>query len=325
LGSISKAAGERSAAWRSLLQNRILFLSFLIVLLSAFAGIAYGTFFTSENLKAVLLNISIDIIISVGMMILLISGVFDLTVGSVLAFGGAVTAMFLERAHAHPALSITAGIAASLFLGLFNGLLIAKIKVNHLIVGLANLGVIRGIVLLMIGSGIHRLPEGFLQISNAAFAGLNLPIWYMIAISLVFSFLLTKTTFFRRYYYLGGNEKASLFSGINVQRMRVYSFIITAGLSGISGIILVAKLGASIPTLGVGMELRSITACILGGASLAGGYGTILGAVLGVLFMGLVNNFMIVSRIDIAWQSIVVSGILLLAVTIDALIKKSSG
>jgi len=325
LPSMDERATNTGLSFRRLLQNRVLFLSILIVLLSLFAGVFYDTFFTFENLKAVILNISIDVIVSVGMMLLLISGVFDLTVGSVLAFGGAITSLLLERAHLHPVFSIPAGVVGCLFVGLFNGFLIARIRVNHLIVGLAMMGVVRGIVLLAIGSGIHRLPNEFLQFSSMAFLGLDLPIWYMVAISLLFAFFLSKTRFFRRYYYIGGNEKAALFSGINVPKMRIFSFIMTSGLAGISGVILTAKLGASIPTLGVGMELRSITACILGGASLSGGHGTILGAVLGVLFMGLVNNFMIVSRIDIAWQSIVVSGILLSAVTIDAFMKKSNG
>jgi len=105
--------------------------------------------------------------------------------------------------------------------------------------------------------------------------------------------------------------------------MRVISYAISAGLAGISGIFLSSRLAAAIPTLGSGLELRAITACILGGASLNGGYGNVLGAVLGTLFMGLINNLMIVSRASISWQRIVISGILLLAVTLDAVIKKS--
>ena len=305
------------------IRNRVLFLFILIVLLSLFASIAYDTFFTSENLKAVILNISIDAIVSVGMMILLTSGVFDLTVGSVLGFAGAITALCLDKLHLHPGFAALIGILSAGCIGAFNGVIVAKIGVNHLIMGLAMLGVVRGVVLLLIGSGIHRLPEEFLLISKASFLGLGLPVWYMIVIAAFFALLLRKTKLFRRYYYIGGNEKAASFSGIDVIKMRIISFMISSGLAGISGVVLTAKLAASIPTLGMGLELRSITACILGGASLSGGYGTIIGSILGVLFMGLVNNLMIVSRVVIAWQSIVISGILLVAVTIDAFLKKS--
>jgi len=308
---------------RSIIQNRVLFLILLIVLLSLFAGTTYDTFFTQANLKAVILNIAIDSIVSVGMMILLVSGMFDLTVGSVLGFTGAIAALCLDKLGMHPSLAVLIAVASGVCIGAFNGIIVAKVGVNHLIMGLAMLGVVRGIILLIIGSGIHRLPVEFLNISDGTFLGFRLPIWYMVVIALFFAFMLRKNNFFRRYYYIGGNEKAAAFSGINVPMMRIVSFMISGGLSGIAGVILTAKLAASIPTLGTGLELRSITACILGGASLAGGYGTILGSFLGVLFMGLVNNLMIVSRVAISWQSIVVSGILLIAVTIDALLKKS--
>ena len=311
------------AVLRSIIQNRVLFLILLIVLLSLFASISYDTFLTQDNLKAVILNIAIDSIVSVGMMILLVSGMFDLTVGSVLGFTGAIAALCLDKLGLHPALAVLVAVASGVCIGAFNGIIVAKVGVNHLIMGLAMLGVVRGIVLLIIGSGIHRLPEAFLSISDASFLGFRLPIWYMAVIALFFALLLRKNTFFRRYYYIGGNEKAASFSGINVPRMRIVSFMLSGGLSGVAGVILTAKLAASIPTLGIGLELRSITACILGGASLAGGYGTILGSFLGVLFMGLINNLMIVSRVVISWQSIVVSGILLIAVTVDALLKKS--
>jgi ribose transport system permease protein len=106
--------------------------------------------------------------------------------------------------------------------------------------------------------------------------------------------------------------------------MRILSFMICGGLAGIAGIVLTAKLGSSIPTLGQGLELRSITACVLGGASLAGGYGGILGAVVGITFMGMINNVMIVARVSTSWQSIVLSAILLGVIMLDAALKKDA-
>ena len=307
---------------RKLFQNRILFLLLLIFILFVFAGISYDTFATADNIKAVVQNMSIDAIVAIGMMILLTSGVFDLTVGSVLGFSAAINAILIERAQVSPLLSIIIAVAGCVCIGAFNGTIIAKVGVNHLIVGLAVMGIIRGIIILIIGSGITRLPESFLMITDIQFLGINLPVWYMIVIGALFSLLLRRTVLFRRYYYIGGNEKAAALSGINVPTMRIISFMLSSGLAGLSGILLSSRLSASIPTLGLGLEFRAITACILGGGSLAGGYGTVLGAVLGTLFMGLVNNLMVVSRISISWQRIAVSGILLIAVTIDAIMKK---
>lgn len=308
---------------KKLLQNRVLFLLLLIFIIFLFAGIAYDTFVTENNIKTVISNMSIDAIVTIGMMILLISGVFDLSVGSVLGFSAAINAVLIERAGFNPVLSIIIAVVSCICIGIFNGVVIAKIGVNHLIVGLAMLGVVRGVVMLIVGAGITRLPDSFLVIADSSFLKWKLPIWYLVIIAAIFSILLRKTVFFRRYYYIGGNEKAAALSGINVVTMRVISYAISAGLAGISGIFLSSRLAAAIPTLGSGLELRAITACILGGASLNGGYGNVLGAVLGTLFMGLINNLMIVSRASISWQRIVISGILLLAVTLDAVIKKS--
>lgn len=308
---------------KSIIQNRTIFLLVLIFLISIFASILYDTFFTFENIKAVLLNMSIDAVVTIGMMLLLISGVFDLSVGSILGVSGAITAFFMGKLGFQPLPSALIALIICICIGAFNGIVIAKIGVNHFVVGLAMLVILRGAVLLIVGPGITRLSEKFSFVANSNFLGLDLPIWYMIFFTAGFSFLLKKSIFFRRYYYIGGNQKAASLSGIKVQRMRIISFMISGGLAGIAGIVLTSKLSASIPTLGTGLELRAVTACILGGASLAGGYGNIVGAVLGVLFMGLVNNLMIVSRAPITLQSIVISGILLVAVTLDALIKKA--
>jgi ribose transport system permease protein len=144
----------------------------------------------------------------------------------------------------------------------------------------------------------------------------------MIIIVAIFSFLVAKTVFFRRYYYIGGNEKAALLSGIRVDRMKIISFVLMSLLAGMAGIILTARLGAAMPTAGHGMELRVITAVILGGASLMGGQGKIVGALLGTFFMGIVANIMILARVSGYWQQIILGIILILAVTIDLSLQK---
>jgi ribose transport system permease protein len=309
---------------KQLFQNRVLFIFIIIILISIFASIVYREFATIDNISTVLLNISIDAIVAVGMMILLISGVFDLSVGSVVGLSGAITAKLIDSLGMHFSLAAIIAIVTCLCIGLFNGMIIAKVGVNPLIETLAMLGICRGLVLVVAATGIARLPESFLKIADTTFLGFRIPVWYMIVIASVFSILLLKVRFFRRYYYLGGNVKAASLSGIDVIKMRVFSFVLSSGLAGLAGVILTAKLGASIPTLGTGVELRTITACVLGGASLSGGYGTVLGAIVGIFFMGLINNLMVVTRMAVSWQSIVISGILIAVVTIDALLGKSS-
>jgi ribose transport system permease protein len=139
---------------------------------------------------------------------------------------------------------------------------------------------------------------------------------------LLFGFFVKNTSFFRRYYFIGGNQKAAKLSGIQVAKMKVWAFVISATLAGIAGIVLSSRLNAAISTSGRGMEMRVITAVILGGASLSGGVGKIWGAFLGALFMAIVNNLLILSRVSGYWQEVILGLILIMAVSIDQLILK---
>jgi ribose transport system permease protein len=138
----------------------------------------------------------------------------------------------------------------------------------------------------------------------------------------VFAFLANRSVFFRRYYYIGGNEQAADLSGIRVRRMKLWGFMMTSLLAGVAGLLLASRLGTALPTAGRGLELRVITAVILGGASLSGGHGKIAGALLGALFMGLISNVMILARVSGYWQEIILGLILIAAVWGDLALRK---
>lgn len=306
------------------LQDRVFSLSAAILLLCVLMTIVFPTqFATTENFSQVLLNLSIDTIVAVGMMILMISGMFDLSVGSVVAFSGGMAGylMYYHNVHFLPAL--LAGLSLSLVIGFLNGWLIAVVGINPMIQTLAMMGIVRGFALMLSGAGIQNFPYGFIYIGQSKLAGLQSPFWYMLAIVLLFQLLVSKTVFFRRYYFIGGNERAARLSGINVSKMKIWAFVISAGLAGVAGILLSSRLGAALATSGRGLELRVITAVILGGASLAGGYGKIWGAFLGALFMALINNMLIIARVSGYWQEIILGVILIVAVGLDQwLLKK---
>jgi ribose transport system permease protein len=196
--------------------------------------------------------------------------------------------------------------------------------INPMIQTLAMMGIVRGGALLVAGAGIQNLPYWFNAIGQSKLLGIQMPVWYMLLTVVVFTFLVNKTVFFRRYYYIGGNEKAADLSGIRVKRMKMYAFILSAFLAGIAGILLSSRLGAAMSTLGRGMELRVITAVILGGASLTGGVGKIPGALLGALFTGVIGNIMVIARISGLWQEIIMGVILILAVLLDLYVQKRS-
>ena len=305
------------------IQDRTVSLGASIILLCIVMAIVFpGKFATVENFSQLMLNLSIDTIVAVGMMVLMIAGMFDLSVGSVVAFAGGMAGYLMYYHDVNFLIAIAAGLAGSVIIGFVNGWLIAKIGINPMIQTLAMMGIVRGFALMLSGAGIQNFPYEFIVIGQSKFLGLQTPVWYMFVIVLAFAFLSKNTSFFRRYYFIGGNEKAARLSGINVEKMKIWAFVISATLAGIAGICLSSRLGAALSTSGRGLELRVITAVILGGASLSGGFGKIWGAFLGALFMALINNLLILSRVSGYWQEVILGTILIIAVGIDQLLLK---
>ena len=325
LASLSAGPGNRQPRFtlKALLRDRLVTLAVLIGLVALVATILFPRQFpTFDNLRQLLLNVSIDTIVAVGMMVLLIAGVFDLSVGSVVALSGALAAYLMVNAGVPMPLAVGAGLLAALGVGWVNGYFIARVGINPLIQTLATMGMVRGLALLIAGAGIQDLPYEFLYIGQSKLASIQAPIWWMLAIVALFHFLTTRTIFFRRYYYIGGNERAADLSGIRVSQMKLYGFMLSGLLAGVAGILLTSRLGAAISTMGKGMELRVITAVILGGASLSGGQGRIVGALLGTLFMGLIANLMVLSRVSGYWQETILGIILISAIWFDLEVQK---
>jgi len=308
---------------KKILEERIYSLLTMIVVVIIIASILFpDTFPTFENFRQVLLNLSIDTIVAVGMMILLISGAFDLSVGSVVAFAGCLTAYLMHFFNVPVPLAIGIGVLCSLAIGYLNGYLIAYQGINPMIQTLAMMGIVRGLALMTSGAGIQNLPYWFNAIGQSKMLGIQMPVWYMLLTVGVFTLVVNKTIPFRRFYYIGGNEKAADLSGIRVKRVKMLGFIISAGLAGIAGILLSSRLGAALPTMGRGLELKVITAVILGGASLSGGYGKIPGALLGSLFMAIITNLMVISRVSGYWQEIILGIILISTLWLDQAVQK---
>ena len=308
---------------KKIIEDRVYSLVVMLVIVCLAASIIFpGTFPTFENFRQILLNLSIDTIVAVGMMILLISGAFDLSVGSVVAFTGCLTAYLMYFFDIPVPIAIVIGVSGSMIIGWVNGYLIAYQGINPMIQTLAMMGIVRGLALMVSGSGIQNLPYWFNAIGQSTLFGIQMPVWYMLIAIGTFTFLLNKTVSFRRFYYIGGNEKAADLSGIRVKRVKMIGFIISATLAGIAGILLSSRLGAALPTMGRGLELRVITAVILGGASLSGGYGKIPGALLGALFMGIITNIMVIARVSGYWQEIILGVILISTLWLDKSLQK---
>jgi ribose transport system permease protein len=276
------------------------------------------SFFSLDNLRVVLNNLAVDGILAVGMMTLMIAGVFDLSVGSVLSMVGVVTGWLLVRAGWPTAPAVAAGLAVAALAGLVNGLLVARARVNALIATLGTLGIYQGVAILIAGPSIANLPAGFTVLGQSEILGVQPPVWFMLGLAVVAHYLLRHTRSFRQFYYVGSNARAARLSGIAVERVQVLGFTLNGLIAGAAGLAFAARVGTAVSTAGVGTELRVITAVILGGASLSGGKGSVPGALIGVVFMALVNNVLIIARVSSYWQGIVVGVILVLAVGLDS-------
>ncbi len=277
-------------------------------------------FVTRLNVEAILLALSVEATIAIGMVILIISGGLDLSVGSTLALSGVVAGLAMTKLGLPVVAGVLLGLAAALLVGLFNGLLIAKLKINPFITTLGTMIAVRGLVLVLAsGRAVLNLPEGFNQIGQGRLWGVQYPIFVVLLLTIAGDLLLRNTRFFRQSYYVGGNERAARLSGINVDRVKIYNYSLVALLAGVAGILLTARFGSASVTVGSGVELRVITAAIIGGASLSGGEGSVLGAFLGAFFMAMLANALNLLGVDVYWQNLITGMFLILAVVFDVI------
>ncbi len=316
------ALSRRKLRLRSYLTRETVLVVLTLAVIAG-ASLAFpASFPTFRNFSALLRNMAMDGVMACGMVVLLVSGMFDLSVGSMLSMAGVLTGWLLTQAHVPAPAAILAGLSIAALGGALNGWIVAKVRVNALIATLGTMQIFRGIAVLVGGPGIANLPASFAHWGQAEWLGLQAPIWLMLAVAIVGQFLMAKSRFFRRYYYIGANAKAATLSGIPVDRMVILAFTLMGLLAGLAGIAFASRMATANSTAGDGAELRIITAVILGGASLQGGRGTVWGTLLGVFFISLVNNVMIFARLSPEWQSIVIGLVLVLAVAMDRFLSR---
>lgn len=295
----------------------LLLIGLIVVLVAAMTILEPTTFPRPANAAVVLLDTAQTGILACGMMVLLISGMFDLSIGGILGFSGIMAGLAAKYLGLPPIAAFLVGCVWGLLLGVFNGILVTKFKINALIATLATLSIYRGLLQLVSGAGVTNIGNGFTVFGQTKIMGIYSPFWFMAVIVVLFAFLVGRTRYFRQAYYIGGNARAAKLSGINVDRTVLTFFAIMGLLAGLAGALLASRLNTAVVLAGQGVELKVITAVVLGGASLSGGVGTIFGAFLGVLLMALLQNAMIIAGISPFWQLIVVGIVLLISVGLD--------
>jgi ribose transport system permease protein len=315
--SIRSHDSAAHAYLHKLMAAREITLLVLIAILIIVMSIASPYFLSLANFRAMAVGLVPTGVIVIGMSILLVSGGFDLSVGSVLALASTVCAL-LMIAGTPILLAVLATLLLGAFIGLINGLLVTGLAINPLVATLGTMSVARGLALVFTeGFSLSSLPPSFGFVGNTNLFGLPPIVWLMILLVALGDFLLRRSTFFRQMYFIGSNERAARLSGISVDRVRVVAYVLTAMLAALAGIMLASRLMSGTPTAGNGLELQVLAAAVIGGASLRGGEGTVLGAFLGAVFVALINNAMTMLAVSIYWQMIVTGAVLVAAVAID--------
>lgn len=295
---------------------------FIALVLVVFSILNNVTFASRDNFAAILRNLAFEGIIALGMMLMLVGGTFDLSVGAMASLIGVITGWLMKHGGWPVPLAVAAGLGAAALGGFINGFIVAKVRVNALITTLGTLGIFQGLALLIGGPGITFLPESFTKFGQAEWLRIQAPVWLLLALALAAHYCLAHTRFFRQFYYIGSNAKAAHLSGINVERLQILSFTLMGLLAGLAGIVYAARVATASSTVGAGAELGAITAVILGGASLTGGRGTAWGAMLGVFFMALMKNVLLIRQVKSEWQGIILGAVLVLAVAVDSVMNR---
>ena len=307
---------------RRLLAARELTLLAIILALVVAMSVLSPFFFTMANFRAVSIGLAPTAIIAVGMTLLLISGGFDLSVGAVLALCSTLTAFFLVEGMPIP-FAVGVGLAGGVAVGLLNGFIVTQFQVNPLVATLGTMSVARGAALVMTeGFSISSLPSPFSRVGQSSVLGIPTMVWITLLVVVVGDLALRHSVFLRQVYFIGGNEKAARLSGLAVDRVRIVAYALTGLLAAAAGILLSSRLMSGMPTAGNALELQVLAACVIGGASLRGGEGTVFGAFLGVIFVALVNNAMTMLSVSIYWQMIVTGTVLVAAVALDMLVRR---
>jgi ribose/xylose/arabinose/galactoside ABC-type transport system permease subunit len=319
-------AGQYLKPIQQLLRAREAGIFLVVVVIMVILSIATPNFATASNLAIVARIIALNSIIAMGMTLVILLGGIDLSVGSVVALASVVVGYVLVKMQMPIWVSILAGLGVGALVGMFNGLLIIRTGVAPFIITLGMMGLARGFALVITkGSTISGLPESYLELGQGYLGLVPYPVIIMLVLAVVIHIMLSRTTFGRRIYFIGSNEDAAILSGINVRRIKVIVFTICSTLAATEAIIETARMSTAQPASGVGYELTAIGAVIIGGASMMGGEGTILGTILGATLLGLITNGLILLGVSAYWQQVFSGAIIILAVALDTWRRRRTG
>jgi ribose transport system permease protein len=295
------------------------------VIYAIFVQIINPIFFSLANINNLLRQTGFVFISGIGMTLVLIAAGIDLSVGSVLALSCVTVGIFMVKLGLPIWTAIVLALIIGGLIGLVNGLIIVLFKTPPMIMTLGMMFMARGLVYITTkGLPIYPMPKNFQSIEQSTILNLPTIVWLCIVLCVIFHIILTKTTFGRAIYAVGGNAEAAKLSGISIGNVTIAVYVICGVMAAVTGIMMGSRLGSAQPSVGTGQEMIVIAACIVGGTSTFGGRGTILGTAIGAFFMNMLTNSMTLMHVDIYYQNLVVGAVLVLAVILDQYSRESA-
>jgi len=302
------------------IQRLLPFLTLIVLFVTL--SVASPYFLTSTNLSSVVRQTAVINIMALGMTIIIIAGGIDLSVGSTLALGGLLGTMMMERGWPIGA-GVAVGIATGMLCGLLNGFLTSSLRINPFIVTLGTLGILRGSALIISnGLPVHQIPPAFSFLGEGTVVHVPFVLWILLACAVAVHVLLEHTKLGRYAFAIGSNPDAALYAGIPVAFHTTAVYTIGGMLTGLAGMIEASRLMTGQPTAGQGYELQAIAAVVIGGGSLRGGEGSVIGTLVGAFIMGLLSNGSDLLGISPYLQQAIIGAIIILAVAVDELRKR---
>lgn len=309
----------------NVIQQFLAFASLIVLIL--FFSIASPNFFQFDNIIGILLSTSVIGILALGATFVIITAGIDLSVGTVMTLSSVMTGVFVTMWGTPTIVGVIGGILTGALAGLLSGLAIAKMKIPPFIATLAMMMIAKGLALVISGAKPLYFTSfpGFIEISmGSIIPGIPNAVLIFFGMAIIGGVILNKTVIGRYTYALGSNEEATRLSGVNVYKWKVIIYMIAGVFTGVAGIVMASRLNSAQPALGQGYELEAIAAVVIGGTSLSGGKGTILGTVIGALIMSVLTNGLRIMSVPQEWQTVVVGVVILFAVFADVLRNKKS-
>jgi ribose transport system permease protein len=312
--------------------QKLLAFASLIVLFAAFS-LASGNFFQFDNIVGILLSTAVTGVLALGSTFVIIAGGIDLGVGTVMTFSAVMTGLFITEWGWPIPLGVVGGIAAGAVCGIVSGAVVSKMNIPPFIATLAMMMVAKGLALVISGTKPIYFNDtpAFTQISmgtvvDKLIPGLEIPnaVFIFFGLAIVAALLMAKTIVGRYTFAIGSNEEATRLSGVHTAKWKIAVYMITGLFSGIAGVMMASRLNSAQPALGQGYELEAIAAVVIGGTSLSGGQGSILGTVIGALIMSVLTNGLRILSVPQEWQTVIVGFVVVVAVYADMLRRRKA-